>query len=743
MRARNLLILVFALAILAGRAYAFEANMYIFAVSNTGDGVPAVLQVNVVPGHGDIAIDLGNSLVGESTQQSVRNAVAAATRLAGVDKNKYDYFVKIISPAARIDGPSAGLPIALAIYGALHHEDVPDYVGATGEIGPDGSVYPVSGIFEKAKAAHEVNVQIFLIPAGEVNVPAVVEEETAPGIVRTVEKTVNIVKYAKEHWGMSVYPVSNLSQAVAIVFNGERPELNIPTQPETKTTLVNFNPPPVTPNKSKDFNVIVATTVQNAEREVSAAKSCIANLVLRDQVILQQLKDLVPTAESEVNQAKKLWKEGYYYTTANYAFLAYIDARTVHLICEHPSLLYPDSIAFQDMLNAAESNAAALRQQLNDINMTTENYQWLGGARDRFIRAYDYLQRLSDAVQGGSMPPSPVYLHRLMSVDAWLSAARQMCDIAKSRKGGNPVSGLDRLAKQSIIGVEDVYAMTDTNSPTVNERISWAKTAYRMGWYYVAAIEAASARGIALGDLYASRGNPVDELANALSTAFAPAGMWDELYLYHAKYYYEAAKYYLRMGEKSSADDMAKTGLEIYYMAKSINDIDKAVAAAPAVRVNVVPSGKLDLSSTYAYIAVGVLLASIFILILLLAGARSTTRADHQRIRKKHQYLRKIHELERQIRELERKDMSDPEVKKQLANLRRQLGRVRAALRRLEAQETGAGTDGGSGAAISATSSKRSESTSEGTAKKSKTRRSARSTARRTRRGRTKTGKDE
>ncbi len=688
MRVRSLLILVFALAVVAARAYAFEANMYIFAVSNTGEGVPAILQVNVVPGSGDIAIDLGNSLVGVSTQQSVRNAIDAATRLAGVDKNKYDYFVKIISPAAQVDGPSAGLPIALAVYGALHHEDVPDYVGATGEIGPDGTVYPVGGIFEKAKAAHEVNVQIFLIPAGEVNVPAVVEEETAPGIVETVEKTVNIVKYAKEHWGMSVYPVANLEQAVAIVFKGERPELNIPTQPETRTTLVNFNPPPVVPKKSKEFNIIVSTTISKAQREVAAAESCIGQLVLRDNTILQQLKDLVPTAESEVNQAKKLWKDGYYYTAANYAFLAYIDARTVHLICQHPSLLYPDSIAFQDMLSSAESNAASLRQMLNDLNMTTENYQWLGGARDRFIRAYDYLQRLTNVVHGSTLPPSPVYLQKLISVDAWLSAARQMLDLAKSKKGGNPINGLEKLAKQSIIGVEDVYAMTDNNSQTVNERISWAKTAYNMGWYYVAAVEAASARGIALGDLYASRGNPVDELARALDSAFTPAGMWDELYLYHAKYYYAAAKYYLQQGKRASADDMAKTGLEIYYMAQSINAIDKSVASAPAVRVKVVPSTQISVNSVYAYIAAGILIASIFILVLLLAGARSTRKEDHLRLRKKHQYLRKIHELERQIRELERKDRSDPEVKKQLANLHRQLGRARAALRRLEAQSS-------------------------------------------------------
>ena len=102
----------------------------------------------------------------------MRNAIEAAADLAGEDWRKYDYFVRIISPSEKIDGPSAGLPLALTFYAAYNKVDIPDSISATGQIYPDGSVGVVGGIFEKIRAAHEVGITLFLIPYGEANTVA-------------------------------------------------------------------------------------------------------------------------------------------------------------------------------------------------------------------------------------------------------------------------------------------------------------------------------------------------------------------------------------------------------------------------------------------------------------------------------------------------------------------------------------------------------------------------------------------
>jgi len=128
--------------ILAG-AFAIDANMYIFAVGSNGEGIPATLHVHVVPGTGQIGITIGNSIVGQDTQESVRYAIQAAAEEANVDWHKYDYLVTIDAKAKEIEGPSAGLPMALLFYSIFANKPLPPYVSGTGEIYPDGTVYPV------------------------------------------------------------------------------------------------------------------------------------------------------------------------------------------------------------------------------------------------------------------------------------------------------------------------------------------------------------------------------------------------------------------------------------------------------------------------------------------------------------------------------------------------------------------------------------------------------------------------
>jgi len=562
--------------ILAG-AFAIDANMYIFAVGSNGEGIPATLHVHVVPGTGQIGITIGNSIVGQDTQESVRYAIQAAAEEANVDWHKYDYLVTIDAKAKEIEGPSAGLPMALLFYSIFANKPLPPYVSGTGEIYPDGTVYPVGGVFEKAKAAHKVGIKVFIIPVKDVNTTAEVPEEIAPGIVEKVAKTVNIVDYAKKNWGMTVVPVETLSEAVAAAYS-ETPENTQPVTPPSAEILQNFTPPEYNATKSKEFQKIAQNMVESALKTIKDAKEC-NTLILRDKQISNYLTSSLQTATEQAQQAQRLIDAGYYYTAANYAFLAEISAKMYYMVCQHPSALDPQSIVFQDYYQNVKSKEKHVEELLSDANINKANFAWIGGARVRYIRAESAIESIS---QGDMNPLSA--LQQLISADEWLDSAIAMYNVGKA-KTGPELANLDQIAKQSVIAVEDIQEMTDTDDPMIAERIAWAREAYNKGWYYAAAMEAASAEGIALGDIQSKSGDITKKLSEIMAQKFQPAGLWSDLYYAHARYYYEAMKAYLQNDQKSKAEDMAKTGIQIYEMAKYINQVDKSITAAPTVTV--------------------------------------------------------------------------------------------------------------------------------------------------------------
>jgi PDZ domain-containing protein len=70
--------------------------------------------------------------------------------------------------AGNVGGPSAGLAFALEVLEELGRDVVHGHkVAATGEIRPDGSVFPIGGIKQKTIGAREAGVDAFLVPAGQ------------------------------------------------------------------------------------------------------------------------------------------------------------------------------------------------------------------------------------------------------------------------------------------------------------------------------------------------------------------------------------------------------------------------------------------------------------------------------------------------------------------------------------------------------------------------------------------------
>jgi ATP-dependent Lon protease len=104
-----------------------------------------------------------NDTAGSMTKDSVFNAASVIRSTTGLDLADYDVHVNVIG-GGKIDGPSAGVAIFLAIYSALTKKALPQSLAVTGEVSIQGLVKPVGGIAEKIFGARQAGLTDVIVP---------------------------------------------------------------------------------------------------------------------------------------------------------------------------------------------------------------------------------------------------------------------------------------------------------------------------------------------------------------------------------------------------------------------------------------------------------------------------------------------------------------------------------------------------------------------------------------------------
>lgn len=94
---------------------------------------------------------------------SVENVLTALKHVVGFDAAGYDIHVNFPG-GAPVDGPSAGVAIAVAVYSAAQDVPVRNEVAMTGELAIRGDVKPVGGVQAKVQAARRAGVKQVFIP---------------------------------------------------------------------------------------------------------------------------------------------------------------------------------------------------------------------------------------------------------------------------------------------------------------------------------------------------------------------------------------------------------------------------------------------------------------------------------------------------------------------------------------------------------------------------------------------------
>lgn len=128
--------------------------------NNTGEGE---VKVTGIIEKEEITTSNKKLIKSSTAKCSVENVITVLSNIFHINIKNYNIHVNFPS-GIPVDGPSAGVSIATAIYSAIKGIPVNNKVAMTGEVSLNGKVKPIGGVTAKIAAAKKAGADIVIIP---------------------------------------------------------------------------------------------------------------------------------------------------------------------------------------------------------------------------------------------------------------------------------------------------------------------------------------------------------------------------------------------------------------------------------------------------------------------------------------------------------------------------------------------------------------------------------------------------
>ena len=370
-----------------------NVTVYAPAVSEAGTsyiGVISTITVTVQGnGSGRVFVDT-LPLTDVDMQGSARLAVKVASTLVSTDTRPHldpltcDYFFVVRTTSPMIGGPSAGAMMTIAVISLLENWTLDNTTVMTGMINPDGSIGPIGGIPYKIDAAHSVGATRFLIPKGQTTYTEMITEyQNINGIIwqNTYPVTRNVTEYAQTNYGMDVFEVEDINDALLYFTGWTFPVKESPDKITTEDYISAMKP-------------LATSLLDEAQESYQNASDLFNTTTIPNRYpnyYRNQVTDFLNTASDRLDESIHWYDEEVYYTSTSKSFQCLIDSHFVSYICQYFTLErqaeFVQSLINQTVRNY--QNNTVLTKDAPIHGMVT--LQCVGAAQQRVNEAASYI----------------------------------------------------------------------------------------------------------------------------------------------------------------------------------------------------------------------------------------------------------------------------------------------------------------------------------------------------------------